>query len=776
MERMSQPPASGAEPRSLAEDLRGRDDAALLALFEHRPDLLVPVPTDLGQLAARASSHASVARALDRLTALDLQVLEAVLVAADPAPRGDLLALLGDDPAVDAALDRLYAQALLWGSPRLLRLPRPVRDLLHPSPAGLGPAPPLGWPADRLAGVLAEAPADARAVLDRLAWGPSTGRVRHATRPVTPATAVTPVDWLLARGLLVPVDARTVALPRDVALHLRGGRLHPELVSAPPVLAPTPAGTDPTVADRRAAAAGAELVRLVEDLLEGWGRAGPPVLRAGGLGLRELRRAAAGLGVDEPTAGLVVEVAYAGGLVGRGGDAGGAWLPSRGYDGWRRAETAQRWAALAAGWLASDRVASLVGSRDPADRPRAALGVDLEVPGAGDLRAAVLGELAGLPPGTTTDPAALVARLRWQRPRRSAATTRLLVTASLAEGEALGVLVRGAVSGPGRALLEGAEAAATALAPLLPAPVAEVILQPDLTAVAPGPLVRELADALALAADVESTGGATVYRFTPSSVRRALDAGRTAAELHDLLATHSRTPVPQPLSYLVDDVARRHGRLRAGTAAAYLRCDDPALLGEVLADRRTADLGLRRLAPTVLAAAAPAPELLDRLRALGYAPAAEAADGALLLGRPPGRRAEERFDRLRPAPPRLPGPSLARAAVRAVRAGDHPPGGAAAEERPGVGGADGLPTALRRLLAAGRDGVSVWLGYVDAGGRSSRRLVDPLAVANGQLTAYDHLHEEVRVFALHRVTDVAFPDTDHPPPGHDQPATARGTA
>ncbi len=371
-----------------------------------------------------------------------------------------------------------------------------------------------------------------------------------------------------------------------------------------------------------------------------------------------------------------------------------------------------------------------MGSRDPADRPRAALGVDLEVPGAGDLRAAVLGELAGLPPGTTTDPADLVARLRWQRPRRSAATTRLLVTATVAEGEALGVLVRGTLSGPGRALLEGAEAAAAALAPLLPAPVAEVILQPDLTAVAPGPLVRELADALALAADVESTGGATVYRFTPSSVRRALDAGRTAADLHALLATHSRTPVPQPLSYLVDDVARRHGRLRAGTAAAYLRCDDPALLGEVLADRRTADLGLRRLAPTVLAAAAAAPERLDRLRALGDAPAPEAADGARLLGRPPARRAEERFDRVRPAPPRPPGPSLARAAVRAVRAGGHPPGGAAAAERPGVGGPDGLPTPPRRLLGAGRDGGSVWLGYVDAARRSFPPLARPADVAN----------------------------------------------
>ncbi|NEC50156.1 helicase-associated domain-containing protein, partial [Actinospica acidiphila] len=88
-----------------------------------------------------------------------------------------------------------------------------------------------------------------------------------------------------------------------------------------------------------------------------------------------------------------------------------------------------------------------------------------------------------------------------------------------------------------------------------------VLLQADLTAVAPGPLERPLADMLGVLADVESKGGATVYRFTPASVRRALDAGRSAADLHAFLAAHSRTPVPQPLAYLVDDVARRHGHL-----------------------------------------------------------------------------------------------------------------------------------------------------------------------------------------------------------------------
>ncbi|EST39270.1 hypothetical protein N566_02910, partial [Streptomycetaceae bacterium MP113-05] len=214
---------------------------------------------------------------------------------------------------------------------------------------------------------------------------------------------------------------------------------------------------------------------------------------------------------------------------------------------------------------------------------------------------------------------------------------------TLTEAELLGVTGRGALAsyarhltpavpavpdawgrtGTAAELTASATAAAAGLAPLLPEPLDHVLLQADLTAVAPGPLERELGLMLGVMAEVESKGGATVYRFTPASVRRALDAGRSASEIHAFLAAHSRTPVPQPLSYLVDDVARRHGRLRVGAASSYLRCDDDALLAEILADRRSTALGLRLLAPTVAASTLPPDQLLVRLREAGHVPAAE---------------------------------------------------------------------------------------------------------------------------------------------------------
>ncbi|MYT24957.1 DNA-binding protein, partial [Streptomyces sp. SID7760] len=207
--------------------------------------------------------------------------------------------------------------------------------------------------------------------------------------------------------------------------------------------------------------------------------------------------------------------------------------------------------------------------------------------------------------------------------------------------EVLGVTGRGALAAHGRALLEHRDPAPQ-LAPLLPEPVDHVLLQADLTAVAPGPLRRAVGEVLAVLADVESKGGATVYRFTPGSVRRALDSGRTASDLHSFLAEHSITPVPQPLAYLIDDVARRHGHLRVGAASSYVRCDDDGMLNEIMADRRSAGLGLRRLAPTVLAAQAEPGALLDGLRAMGYAPAAESQTGDVVVARADAHRTPPR--------------------------------------------------------------------------------------------------------------------------------------
>jgi hypothetical protein len=288
-----------------------------------------------------------------------------------------------------------------------------------------------------------------------------------------------------------------------------------------------------------------------------------------------------------------------------------------------------------------------------------------------------------------------------------------------------------------------------------------VLLQADLTAVAPGPLAPGVAGDLSLVADVDSRGGATVYRFSDTSIRRALDAGRTAAELLEFLGSHSRTPVPQPLEYLVSDVARRHGRIRVGGAGAYLRSDDEAVLAEVLADRRTAVLRLRRLAPTVLAAQADPVTVLETLRQIGLAPAAEAADGTVVLKRPDARRTPAR-ERPRPVGsfPTI-DDCMAEAVVRSIRTGDqaetarlvstHPEAPAPRPMEPSV--------SLAELRTAAADRRRVWIGVSDPGGHVARRLVEPLGVSAGRITVFDHGLGEVRTISIHRVTGVA-PDED----------------
>ena len=212
-----------------------------------------------------------------------------------------------------------------------------------------------------------------------------------------------------------------------------------------------------------------------------------------------------------------------------------------------------------------------------------------------------------------------------------------------------------------------------------------MLLQADLTAVAPGPLEPELARRLQLAADVESRGGATVYRFTARSVRRALDVGWTAAELHDVRRpTVSRTPVPQPLTYLIDDTARTYGTVRVGHAEAFLRADDEAALTELL---RAPAGGLPRAAPA-RADRAHQHHARSTCCSPGCAswarrPAVEAPDG--VAARRPARRAAgadaqgaRRPPSARPAS-RRPSPRV----IAAIRAGDR----AVAERPAGPAGA-----------------------------------------------------------------------------------------
>jgi len=613
--------------------------------------------------------------------------------------------------------------------------------------------------------LLAEIDPDERRVLDALAAGPPVGRSRSGADPASP------VSRLLARGLLVRVDPETVELPRQVGLALRDDRPLGALAVSPPDVATVERGVD--VVDGTAAVAALRTLRQVEQIIAFWGSSPPGVLRSGGLGVRDLRRIAREVDADETEAALLVEIAVAADLVADSDGVAPEWVPTTSADVWASAGPEQRWAVLARAWLDLPRLPGLIGSRDDAGRAIAALSDGLRRPTAPRDRRRVLAGLAELPPGTAVGaperapgdrqaPAGaepglsgpsgvLAALLAWRAPRRGGRLRDEVVGWTLAEATVLGVVALDAMSSPGRVLLDDPARAGAALRAALPEPVDHVLLQADLTAVAPGPLDPELERELDLVGEVESAGGATVYRFTETTVRRALDAGRTAAELHELFAKRSATPVPQGLTYLVDDVARRHGRLRGGAALSFLRSDDDVLIAEVIASAAAGPLELRRIAPTVAVSPLPLAELMDGLRAAGFSPAAEDEGGAVLDLSDRGRRI---------APRRRSGDRALRAAepdaaqvaglVARMRAGDALAG---VRRTPGTRSGN---AAVDTLRAAARERRSVWIGFVDGHGVAGEQVLEPTSVGGGVVEGRDSVDGGLHRVPLHRITSIAL--------------------
>jgi len=462
--------------------------------------------------------------------------------------------------------------------------------------------------------------------IDAMVWGPPRGTIGDIKKPGAG------VQWLLDEGFLIPFNQQTVVLPREVAIYLRGNTVHRAIATSQPSVEGVK--RDSRNVQLASIANISTFLRWTEEILNFWAQEPASALRSGGLGVRDLKEISLHLGVDESCAAFIAEVSYLAGLLTI--DPDDRILPTHQFDIWLMQSPSARWLTLVSAWYASSRLSGLVGRES--SKNVAPLGPELDRSSAASTRRltlSLLNENSEIAP----DIDSLFSSALWLAPlKRSGGLQKDYISFTVREAEWLGITGQGVISRYGADFLAGGDC--ESINGDLPKPVDHILIQSDNTAIAPGPLEHEVAQELALIADVESRGGATVFRFSESSIRRGLDHGRTGEEISKFLAKTSKTPMPQPLEYLIADVAKKHGKLRVGNTASFIRCEDSTLITQILGDKRLDVLGLRKIAPEVLICGHDAAEAMNILRSCGYLPAGEDSRGLLLSG-PRIQRARE---------------------------------------------------------------------------------------------------------------------------------------
>jgi hypothetical protein len=526
-----------------------------------------------------------------------------------------------------------------------------------------------------------------------------------------------------------------VIIPREVAWRLRGAKFTAEPVAAEPPLI-TGRSRNLGLVDRAAAGAAFALLHDIELVAQHLESGPHKLLRGGGLATRDVAALAQHLGADPAHAAFVVECAAAARLVAPAKTA--ALLPTADYDQWLGCDAPIRWRQVAEAWLAADRFFARSG--EAGGHP---LGQEAYAPSAAGLRMTVLRLVAKAEPGTVLDQDQLTEVAAWHRPRlnQGPLTARQLVQWTWREASWLGLAALDAVSSFARVLLPPGQPMPTELTELFPAPVTRFVIQTDLTAVTAGPLEHDVAAELRILADQESRGGGGVYRFSATSLRRAFDLGWSAAEVQHWLERHSTTEVPQPLRYLVGDVARRHGSTRVGPAGCYVRLADQAQAAALLAHPAASELGLRSVAPGVLIATVDEDELVPLLRELGHTPAVENSAGEVIVTQPPQRATPQ------PAEPDRAASAAEVAAALLARERLHRAKGQPATTTATEG-------TVEQLRSATRAAMPVRVVYVNADGSRAERELAPLDLTAGAVRAVDRHSAQIVTIPLARIASV----------------------
>lgn len=769
---------------------------ALAQLLRERPDVIAPPePRDLAELAERLGSADSLARLLRRQPVSYVQLSEALTALGGSATRSTLTVTLAGDrrDAVDAVVNRLISFGVLWPADADTVTGPPSLSALFPAPLGLGP--PLRallstcsvdtmravlralgvnrvegrravvedalvarlGDADLVRSIVDAAPPDVQAELRRRAAesDPDVAAIYDLNRT---RARIDAGRWALERGIMIGSSyGYDWVMSAEVGLALRGPGWRARFDPDRPEVRAVPVVEDSINSD--ATAALSSFADQSVSILDRIARTGVPALKSGGVGTRELTKLARATGTSEPQVRVGLELARAADLI--RGD-GKTVAVTEDFDAWRGADPAERIAALLRTWWELGDTPS--AARDSDGRTRPAMAARPDCHGCRLARQALLRTATELPPGTSASADELARATLWAQPfvHAVAQPDETPFALVLAEAQLLGLMSRNAVGAVGRALVEGDDDALLgAVASAVPEASDWATFGADLTVLVVGSPTRRASALLDSAADREGSGGATVWRFTPGSVRRALDAGVAAATLVDALAGIATAELPQPLRYLIADVGRRHGSLRVSATVSVVRSDDEALLAQAAADRSLRKLGLRQVAPTVLTSALPETDTLTALRAAGYLPmpGRSGEEGtATLVAEPRPLAAVRNLIRAdagsRPTATAPPDPD---ALATWLLSGPPATTTSSVTERALSRQTKMLSSSELRLLAHAVDHrSSVGIEYVSSSGGLTVRTITGPELSSGSLFAWCELRQDDRVFTVSRIQAV-FP-------------------
>lgn len=301
-------------------------------------------------------------------------------------------------------------------------------------------------------------------------------------------------------------------------------------------------------------------INAVRWICEAWLNEAPTVLKSGGVGQREVNLVCDRAGCTTDEAIFWVSLVESARMVRLAGPPTGFVSTDR-VRIWLGLEHADQWALLVSAWA-----------------------LDSTPRGADRVKRLIFGWLAELGLGSRIAIEELVAALADVDPRGEQPVLRRRAVEALRQAEWLGLTTGGRLNEMGRALARAAgsdpealrAALSNSVAACLPVPTSEFVIQADFTVVVAGlphPMVRSGLLRLGI---VESAGSATVVRLTESKIAQAVESGWAGSDIERFLSSHSRTPVPQPVSYVIADAAARvTDRVRADDAADA----DPAASG-----------------------------------------------------------------------------------------------------------------------------------------------------------------------------------------------------